>query len=389
MIEAVVALLLLAGSALFLVAGIALHRLPDVYMRTSANAKALTLGMGCILLALVLHFRDLETAAVASLVSVFFAITSPTAAQMIGRAAYLSGSPLWPGTRIDELAGHYDPSVYPLGGRYQAVLSQLAAERGLEGAPAIIPRYLVRLGAYGSALAALCVVARWLAACLAPWEGIGLAAGSALIVTGLPIALLVAKYLSHLFLLAATRLLERPVLAKVFALVDIRRLYGIFHLSALASIGAASAWAVAPNAAWWMLAASAALFAWAATLAAGRLSSAIERIERRLDRASGLATSEPTRFAVLALGRSGERLEDLVDRVLLSPDAYAAGRTIRDLQLRTKTGVTVAAIYRGGAHIADPDPGIRLAGNDVLVLLGEPARRAAAGILLEKGNASP
>jgi multicomponent Na+:H+ antiporter subunit G len=38
----------------------------------------------------------------------FFFLTAPVAAHMIGRAAYLIGVPLWKGTIVDELSGHYD-----------------------------------------------------------------------------------------------------------------------------------------------------------------------------------------------------------------------------------------------------------------------------------------
>lgn len=115
MINLCVSFLLILGSFSFFVAALAILRLPDVYMRASATAKAVTLGMGCLLLAMVLHFRDLETTIIASLVILFFGLTSPVAAQMVGRAAYLAGEPLWKKTLTDELADYYDPRVWRLG----------------------------------------------------------------------------------------------------------------------------------------------------------------------------------------------------------------------------------------------------------------------------------
>jgi multicomponent Na+:H+ antiporter subunit G len=115
MIDVLVSLLLLFGSGFFLVASIGLLRLPDIYMRTSANAKAMALGMGCLLSALVIHFRDIESVAVAFLVMLFFGITTSVAAHMVARAAYLAGAPLWEGTILDELAGYYDARKYRLG----------------------------------------------------------------------------------------------------------------------------------------------------------------------------------------------------------------------------------------------------------------------------------
>jgi multicomponent Na+:H+ antiporter subunit G len=64
--------------------------------------------------AMVIHFKDIETTAVAALVMLFFGLTSPVAAHMVGRAAYLAGAPLWKGTVVDELADRYDPRVYRL-----------------------------------------------------------------------------------------------------------------------------------------------------------------------------------------------------------------------------------------------------------------------------------
>jgi multicomponent Na+:H+ antiporter subunit G len=117
MIDVLVSILLIIGSAFFLVASIGLLRLPDVYMRTSANAKAMALGMGCLLLALVLHFLDIESVAVAFLLMLFFSITTSVGAHMVSRAAYLAGSPLWKGTIQDDLAGYYDARIYRLGAK--------------------------------------------------------------------------------------------------------------------------------------------------------------------------------------------------------------------------------------------------------------------------------
>jgi len=117
MIDIVISMLMLVGSFFFMVAAIGLLNLPDVYMRASATAKAITLGMGCLLLAMTLHFMDIATSALAFLVMLFFALTAPVAAHMVGRAAYLAGSPLWKGTVHDDLANYYDPSSYRHGAK--------------------------------------------------------------------------------------------------------------------------------------------------------------------------------------------------------------------------------------------------------------------------------
>lgn len=100
--------LMLAGAAFILVGGIGLLRMPDTYMRISAVAKVLTLGVGCLLIAAAMHFQDIAVTTRAAVIMVFFFLTSPVSAHILGRAAYLSKTPLWERTLKDELQGQYD-----------------------------------------------------------------------------------------------------------------------------------------------------------------------------------------------------------------------------------------------------------------------------------------
>lgn len=109
-------ILLLAGGAFMLLAGFAVVRMPDVYMRMSATTKAGTMGMGLILLGLVVHSGDAGVAVRALAVAFFGFLTAPVAAHMIARAAYLVGVPLWEGSCVDELKGNYDLRTYSLSG---------------------------------------------------------------------------------------------------------------------------------------------------------------------------------------------------------------------------------------------------------------------------------
>lgn len=108
MIDFISALIVLIGAAFALIAGIGLFRLPDVYLRMHAATKAGTLGAGLILLALALDAQQLEVAARAIAGVLFLLFTAPIAAHLLGRAGYLSGSPLWTKTRFDELSEKYD-----------------------------------------------------------------------------------------------------------------------------------------------------------------------------------------------------------------------------------------------------------------------------------------
>jgi multicomponent Na+:H+ antiporter subunit G len=88
--------------------------MPDVFTRLQAATKASTLGVGCIITALALHFETTGITIRALLVVAFFFLTAPVAAHVIGRAAYFVGVPLWEGTIIDELRGRYHADSHRL-----------------------------------------------------------------------------------------------------------------------------------------------------------------------------------------------------------------------------------------------------------------------------------
>lgn len=97
------AALVLVGGAFVLLAGVGVVRMPDLFTRMQAATKGATLGAGCLLSAVAVHFRDLDVSARAVLVIAFVFLTAPVAAHLIARAAYAVGVPLWEGTIRDEL----------------------------------------------------------------------------------------------------------------------------------------------------------------------------------------------------------------------------------------------------------------------------------------------
>ena len=101
--ERISAVLLVVGALFMVLAGLGVLRLPDLFMRLQAATKASTLGVGCLLLGVAVHFQDLTVTARAVLVIAFFFLTAPVGAHMIARAAYAVGVPLWEGTITDEL----------------------------------------------------------------------------------------------------------------------------------------------------------------------------------------------------------------------------------------------------------------------------------------------
>ncbi|MBX3065949.1 MAG: monovalent cation/H(+) antiporter subunit G [Anaerolineae bacterium] len=109
-----VAALLFIGSAFVLLGSIGLLRLPDLFTRMSSNTKAATLGVGCILLAVALHFNTLAITTRTLAIIAFLFLTAPVAAHMIGRAAFITGIPLWKNSVINELEGRYDVPSAPV-----------------------------------------------------------------------------------------------------------------------------------------------------------------------------------------------------------------------------------------------------------------------------------
>ena len=108
------AILLGSGCVFMVLAAVGMVRLPDLFTRMQASTKSSTLGVACMLLAVAVYFGTLGVTTRALLVIVFFFLTMPVAAHMIGRAAYFSGVPLWEKTVINDLQGRYDPRTHTL-----------------------------------------------------------------------------------------------------------------------------------------------------------------------------------------------------------------------------------------------------------------------------------
>ncbi|GED21332.1 monovalent cation/H(+) antiporter subunit G [Halomonas halmophila] len=109
MIDGLVAVLVLAGSAFMCLAALGILRLPDLLTRMHATTKAATLGVSLIMLGVCLHFAVETVVARALAIILFIMMTAPVAAHVIGRAGYFVGARLWSGTLKDELKPHYDP----------------------------------------------------------------------------------------------------------------------------------------------------------------------------------------------------------------------------------------------------------------------------------------
>jgi multicomponent Na+:H+ antiporter subunit G len=90
------------GATLAVLAAVGVLRMPDLFTRMQAAAKASTMGLGCLLIGTAIEFGDSATTAKAISIAAFIMLTSPVAAHVVARAAYLTDVPLWSGTAVDE-----------------------------------------------------------------------------------------------------------------------------------------------------------------------------------------------------------------------------------------------------------------------------------------------
>lgn len=91
------------GAGFALVASVGILRLPDFYTRIHAASKAGTVGSVLALLALAIV--SVETAEVLRAIAaiVFFFLTAPISAHLLGKAAYSAGYKMWDGSVLDEM----------------------------------------------------------------------------------------------------------------------------------------------------------------------------------------------------------------------------------------------------------------------------------------------
>ena len=88
---AVVALLVVIGSAFLTIGTLGILRLPDVYNRMHASSKATTLGAASMFLAATIYFGPTGRGLTSLVGILFLFLTAPTGAHMIARSAQKMG----------------------------------------------------------------------------------------------------------------------------------------------------------------------------------------------------------------------------------------------------------------------------------------------------------
>ncbi|MDI3270490.1 MAG: TrkA C-terminal domain-containing protein [Bacillota bacterium] len=67
-----------------------------------------------------------------------------------------------------------------------------------------------------------------------------------------------------------------------------------------------------------------------------------------------------------------------VDEVSLPSSSWAHGRSIRELEIRARTGATVLTVVRGSSEHFSPSPDFVLQGGDLIIVSGDAAARQRA-----------
>ena len=92
------------GIAFDVVGCLGLLRLPDVYTRMQAATKCVALGTMLIVAGAVVTVGTVSALAKGGLCLTFLLLTSPAGTHALARAAHRSGTRLWDGTVVDQLA---------------------------------------------------------------------------------------------------------------------------------------------------------------------------------------------------------------------------------------------------------------------------------------------
>ncbi len=92
------------GILFIVISAIGIIRMPDVYTRMSAVTKAVTLGVGFILLGVIIHFNETGILIKCTIIFAFLLFSLSVAAHVIGLTAYRQNTPMTDLTFLDELA---------------------------------------------------------------------------------------------------------------------------------------------------------------------------------------------------------------------------------------------------------------------------------------------
>jgi multicomponent Na+:H+ antiporter subunit G len=98
-----VAILLILGTLLILIASLGVLRMPDLYTRMHAATKAGTIGLAALLFAVALTIHDLTVLSRVVGTLAFILLTAPVAAHLLGKSMRARGYQIWRNPRASEV----------------------------------------------------------------------------------------------------------------------------------------------------------------------------------------------------------------------------------------------------------------------------------------------
>lgn len=98
-------------------------------------------------------------------------------------------------------------------------------------------------------------------------------------------------------------------------------------------------------------------------------------------------TQNPASPREIPLAQPAMLREANLATVVIDAGSPAAGKLIREFELRTRTGTSIVGIERSGANIINPGPNEELQSGDHVLLLGSPGQLDAARLVL--GSPAP
>ena len=147
---------------------------------------------------------------------------------------------------------------------------------------------------------------------------------------------------------------------------------------------------------WALLAVDAALLVLTGAPLWGSVSRAHEKIEQTIlqifdqEKPLGEEKTRETRRELEKLIQEEYPLNATTEDFIIPFNESALNQPIRDLNLRSRTGVTIVSIYRGDESIPNPSPDTRLMPGDALMLMGDPEQiKDAVKYLYEKAKLPP
>ena len=112
----------------------------------------------------------------------------------------------------------------------------------------------------------------------------------------------------------------------------------------------------------------------------------VETLVDNYRRVLGASTGRPARARAVPFDQMPKEIIDApVSSFRLNADAWAAGHSLQELNVRARTGATVLAVRRGGSTTTSPDGSFRLQANDDVFLFGDDSDVLLARSFLNDG----